>query len=91
MREQARRRSLGEAASQGRRAVDFAQSEYREGLSDFQTVLDTQRALAVLEDELALSEATITTSLVRLYKALGGGFEHEPLPATTEERDRPAP
>ncbi len=79
VREQTRRRSLGEAALQARRAVELAQTEYREGLSDFQAVLDSERALADLEDELAVNDASITTSLVALCKALGGGFEHEPL------------
>ncbi len=79
VREQARRSSLGEAAGQARRARELAQTQYREGLSDFQTVLDSERELAALEDDLAVSDAAITTSLVALYKALGGGFEHEPL------------
>jgi outer membrane protein TolC len=38
-------------------------------------VLDSQRALAALEDELAQSDAAITTSVIVLYKALGGGWE----------------
>jgi NodT family efflux transporter outer membrane factor (OMF) lipoprotein len=78
VREQARRRSLGQAADQARRAVELAQTEYREGLSDFQAVLDSERTLAALEDDLAVSDASITTSMVALCKALGGGFEHEP-------------
>ena len=74
-REQARRTSLLEAATQARRAVELAQTEYTEGLSDFSAVLDSQRALAVLEDELAQSDAAIATNLIALYKALGGGWE----------------
>ena len=61
MREQARRGSLREAATQARRAVELAQTQYREGLSDFQSVLDSERALAELEDELAQSDAAIAT------------------------------
>ena len=41
-------------------------------------MLDSERALAELEDELAQSDAAIATSLVALYKALGGGWEDEP-------------
>jgi NodT family efflux transporter outer membrane factor (OMF) lipoprotein len=76
VREQARRLSLTEATTQARLAVELAQTQYTEGLSDFQTVLDSERALADLEDELAQSNAAVTTSLVVLYKALGGGWEH---------------
>jgi len=81
VREQARRRSLVEAAAQARLAVELAQTEYREGLSDFQTVLISERALAELEDQLAESDAAIAIDLVALYKALGGGWEHGALGA----------
>ncbi|MBE2215560.1 MAG: efflux transporter outer membrane subunit [Opitutaceae bacterium] len=73
LREQTRRRELQEGAAQARRAVELAQLEYREGQSDFQTVLDSERALAELEDELARTEAGIATQFVVLHKALGSG------------------
>jgi NodT family efflux transporter outer membrane factor (OMF) lipoprotein len=75
VREQSRRESLIAAAEQARRAVELARTQYDEGPTDFQIVLISERALADLEDELALSEAAITGSAVRLYKALGGGAE----------------
>jgi outer membrane protein, multidrug efflux system len=74
-REQQRRDALLEAARQARRAVEYSQTQYREGLTDFQAVLDSQRTVAGLEDELALSDAAVTTDLIALYKALGGGWE----------------
>ena len=76
VREQARRASLQRAESQALRAVELAQTEYREGLTDFQAVVDTERTVAALQDDLAQSEATIATQAVALYKALGGGWEH---------------
>jgi NodT family efflux transporter outer membrane factor (OMF) lipoprotein len=75
VREQARRASLLEAASQARLAVDFARTQYTEGLSDFQNVLVSERSLAVLEDDLATSDAAIAVNLIRLYKSLGGGWD----------------
>jgi len=77
VREQVRRAALERAAEQARLAVELAQSQYREGLSDFQTVLDSERVVASLEDELATSDAAVSTNLVALYKALGGGFAPE--------------
>jgi NodT family efflux transporter outer membrane factor (OMF) lipoprotein len=74
-REQERRGSLEVAAGHARRAVELAQTQYREGLSDFQAVVDSQRIVAGLEDDLAASDAAIATHLIALYKALGGGFE----------------
>ncbi len=71
VREQSRRQELLEGAVQARRAVELARIEYREGQSDFQTVLDSERALAELEDELARTDAAIATQFVVLHKALG--------------------
>lgn len=78
VREQSRRDFLLEAVAQSRLAVELAQVRYVEGLSDFQAVLDSERALARLEDDLAVSEASITASSIGLYKSLGGGFEGGP-------------
>lgn len=72
LRGQSRRESLLEAAAQARHAVELAQFEYNEGLSDFQAVLDSQRALALLDDELAQTDAGIATQFIALQKALGG-------------------
>ena len=72
--EQVRYRSLTDAVAANRRAVEMAQELYVRGLNDYLNVLDTQRALYVTETELALSEATMASNLVALYKALGGGW-----------------
>lgn len=72
VREQARRESLARAAAQAGRAVELAQTQYREGLSDFQAVLDSQRIVAALEDDLAVSDAAVSANLIALHKALGG-------------------
>jgi len=93
LQEQTRLRSLELAASEARRAVDFARTQYREGLTDFQAVVDTERSVAALEDEVALSESGITTTAIALYKALGGGWESmaalaEALPAGGSPEER---
>jgi len=75
IREQARRASLLEATSQAQLAVELARTQYTEGLADFQTVLVALRAQAELEDQLAVSEASIATNFVALTKALGGGWD----------------
>lgn len=73
VREQSRRASLQRAAEQARRAVELAQSQYRAGLSDFQAVIDSERTVATIEDDLVTSEAAIARSLVSIFKALAGG------------------
>ncbi len=57
-----------------RRASELALTQYNSGLVDFQTVLDADRQLLSLEDSLAVSDGEVTANLVRLYKALGGGW-----------------
>lgn len=72
--EQNRRQSLTETLRAARRAVDLAEYKYQSGLADFNNVLDAQRSLLSFQDQLAQSEGTVTSNLVRLYKALGGGW-----------------
>ena len=72
--EQNRRQSLTETTRAAQRAVEIAQYKYQTGLADFSNVLEAQRSLLSFQDQLAQSEGTITSNLVRLYKALGGGW-----------------
>lgn len=72
--EQLRRRSLEEAALSARNAVELVTIEYSSGRKDFQSLLEAQRSLLNLQDQLASSEGTIVSDLIRLYKALGGGW-----------------
>jgi multidrug efflux system outer membrane protein len=72
--EQHRRDDLRKAMEAAGKAVDLAQHKYRAGLTDFSNVLEAQRSLLSFEDQLAQSDGTVTSNLVRLYKALGGGW-----------------
>jgi NodT family efflux transporter outer membrane factor (OMF) lipoprotein len=76
-REQERRQELAGAVESGRRAVGLAGDLYRQGRSDFLSVLQAQRDLYAAEDALVRSDRTVATTLVSLYKALGGGWEVE--------------
>jgi outer membrane protein TolC len=66
--------ALGAAAEAARNAALLARQRYEGGLIDFLTVLDTQRALLSTEDSLAATQAESVAALIRLYKALGGGW-----------------
>jgi NodT family efflux transporter outer membrane factor (OMF) lipoprotein len=72
--EEERRKALVQAVASNRKAVELATKLYTEGQTDFLNVLQAQRALFVSEDELAGSTQTVSTNLVALYKALGGGW-----------------
>jgi len=73
--EQDRRQSLEAAVGANAEAAELAEGLYRQGLTDFTNVLDAQRQLYQSQQELRQSETTVTTALVALYKALGGGWE----------------
>lgn len=64
------------AASAARNAALLSRQLYESGLSDFRDVLDTERTRLSAEDNLALAEATQLSSLIKLYKALGGGWNN---------------
>ncbi|MET0270417.1 MAG: efflux transporter outer membrane subunit [Sphingomonas sp.] len=76
-----RERELAIAAEAARNAVIYARSQYRAGLIDFQTVLDSERSLLSSEDAQATARANRATATVQLYKALGGGWQAAPPPA----------
>jgi multidrug efflux system outer membrane protein len=75
--EQEHRKSLTQAVTHNRRAVELALQLYTAGRTDFLNVLNAQRSLFVSEDALAQSIRSVSTQLVALYKALGGGWEEE--------------
>jgi NodT family efflux transporter outer membrane factor (OMF) lipoprotein len=74
--------TLSAAVDDSRSALIFAQSQYRAGLIDFQTLLDSQRTLLSSQDSLAQARADRATALVQLYKALGGGWQAAPMPTS---------
>jgi outer membrane protein TolC len=68
---------LADAVEANQRAVKFSTLLYSEGLTDFLNVEDAQRSLYASQNALVQSEQTVSTNLIALYKALGGGWEGE--------------
>jgi outer membrane protein, multidrug efflux system len=75
--EQARRESLSRSVSAAKLAANLAEAKYAAGLSDFSAVLEAQRSVFGLEDQLVQSVGAVTSDVIRLYKALGGGWESQ--------------
>jgi NodT family efflux transporter outer membrane factor (OMF) lipoprotein len=73
--EQRRRESLFRGTEAARQADLLARDRYQAGLVDFSNVLIAQLSLLSFQDELVQSDGAVTTNLVRLYKALGGGWQ----------------
>jgi len=72
---QERQQALASATQAARTAAELARKQYAAGLVGYQSVLDTERSLLSAEDGQKAAEADETTAVIRLYKALGGGFE----------------
>jgi NodT family efflux transporter outer membrane factor (OMF) lipoprotein len=75
--EQEQQEAYDEAAAAAANAVELSLDLYSTGIRDFQSVLEAQRSLYSFEDLLAQSQVGEAASLIRLYKALGGGWSSE--------------
>ena len=70
-----RREILRISSEASGRAADFAKQRFNSGLDSFIDYLNADNTLLQAENELALSEISSATSLIAIYKALGGGWE----------------
>jgi NodT family efflux transporter outer membrane factor (OMF) lipoprotein len=72
--DQARVVSLAQAVARNRDAADLARQRYASGVGSFIDVLDAERSLQQNQLLAADGAAAVSTDLVVLYKALGGGW-----------------
>lgn len=79
--EQRKMESLRLAEEAAGRSAEIALRKYEAGLIDFLAVLVAQRSLLSAQDQLAKSKGVVTSNLIKLYKALGGGWESMASPA----------
>ena len=72
--QQSQIRDLADQVTAARRAAELAQIRYKEGTSDYLTLLDAQRTQLTAEDALTTAETGANTDIVAIYKALGGSW-----------------
>jgi NodT family efflux transporter outer membrane factor (OMF) lipoprotein len=86
---QERARFLSDSVTAAMRSLELAVLQYREGMTDFTTVLTAQQSLLSEQDSLATTLGDISRNLVGVYRALGGGWEiregQDFVPAETKE------
>jgi len=82
-----RNKSLAGAVKAATDAVTISQDLYKNGLKDFNNVLDAQRSRLQLEEEFVVSRGQITLDLIKLYKSLGGGLAADPDDEAEEEEE----
>lgn len=75
IRSQQQEKFLADAAQAADRATQIALLQYREGLTDYTRVLNTQQLLVAQQDSLASSRGDIVRYLIAVYKSLGGGWQ----------------
>jgi outer membrane protein TolC len=83
-RARARVADLERLSASAHEALSIAQGDYRNGLLDQLTVLDAQRQASRADMLLVQGQVALTVNVVRLYKALGGGWEIAEPPAVAQ-------
>jgi len=76
--DQARRTALERSSAAQQQAFELARDSYRKGIVSFINVLDAERQLSQVRQQYAQSTTQVSTDLVALYKALGGGWQAVP-------------
>jgi len=74
----ARQVQLAIAVDASNNAAIYARSQYRTGLIDFLSLLQSEQTLLSARDQLAAAQADQALALVQLYLALGGGWQPQP-------------
>ncbi len=81
--------ALQRSVAAARRSVKLATDLYKQGLVDFQLVLDAQRDQFSFENLFAAARGNSAANFVRLYAALGGGWDANPI-ASLSQTNQPA-
>ena len=72
-RERRRFQYLGEAERAAAEAVQLARQRYRDGIADYLSVLDAERTLLNLQEQLTAAQTLSVTRLIAVYKAFAAG------------------
>jgi len=66
---------LQDSVTASQRSVDLSMLQYKEGLVDYQRVLDSQRFLTDQQDVWTATRGDVILNLIGMYKAMGGGWQ----------------
>ena len=66
---------LNDSVKASQRSVDLSMIQYKEGMVDYQRVLDSQRFLTDQQDVWTATRGSVIVNLIAMYKALGGGWQ----------------
>ncbi|MFO7766982.1 MAG: efflux transporter outer membrane subunit [Pelovirga sp.] len=77
-RSQRQERTQREIRDETARSLELSELRFKEGSDGLTTLLDAQRSLFAVEDQLIQQKLSRLSATVDLYKALGGGWQAEP-------------
>ncbi len=75
LRSQQQARHLAASVAAAARSVQIADEQYRQGAIDFTSVYLLESILASQQDQLAFARGNVPLNLIKVYRALGGGWE----------------
>jgi len=81
----ARVASLKETVGADQRAVEVQANAYHHGVISYISLLTVQLQAVQAREQLVQAQSTESTDLVKLYKALGGGWEEAPPAASSAD------
>jgi NodT family efflux transporter outer membrane factor (OMF) lipoprotein len=85
-------RHLRDAVAAARRSVELSLIQYKEGATDYTTVLTAEQGLLRQQDQLTIARGNVPKSLISVYQALGGGWQirkgHDFVPDSIKEKMR---
>jgi len=67
--------SLNRAAVAARRSTELAMIQYKEGQTDYTTVLTAEQSQLSVENDVASTQGNVALGLISVYRALGGGWQ----------------
>lgn len=68
--------SLDQGVAETARSVELVKEQFKEGVTDFNRVYNTESLLVQQQDQLAQTRGNIAANLIELYRALGGGWQY---------------
>lgn len=93
---QAQVKALADSVTALKRSVEIVTTQEREGEGDYNRIYVLVSDLVQQQDQLASAQGEVANSLIRIYKALGGGWQirldgHGPYPIDDEVLPAPTP
>jgi NodT family efflux transporter outer membrane factor (OMF) lipoprotein len=73
--DQVKRKSLAAASVSAEQSAEIARELYASGLKDFLAVLDSERTMLAVQNNLVQTDAAVASDLIQVYKAMGGGWK----------------